>query len=59
MDSSFTSLPNLARGRIEIWFSLLVCEVIRRGDSSSVEDLCKKISAFIDYFDNTIPKSTR
>lgn len=45
--------------QIEIWFSILVRKVIRRGDFSSVEDLCKKINAFIDYFNETMARPFR
>lgn len=47
-----TSWPN----QIEIWFSILVRRVIRRGCSTSAEDLREKILAFIDYFSRTLAK---
>jgi transposase len=37
--------------QIEIWFSTLTRKVLRRGDFASLEDLEKKILAFIDYHD--------
>jgi len=45
--------------QIEIWFSILVRKIIRRGDFSSKEDLKAKIEAFIDYFNRTMAKPFR
>ena len=42
--------------QIEIWFSILVRRVIKRGDFKSVTDLRKKILAFIDYFNQALAK---
>ena len=42
--------------QIEIWFSILVRRVIKRGNFRSVEDLREKILAFIDYFNRTLAK---
>lgn len=42
--------------QIEIWFSILVRRVIRRGSFPSAEDLREKILAFIDYFNRTLAK---
>ena len=42
--------------QIEIWFSILVRRVIKRGDFTSTEDLRGKILAFIDYFNRTLAK---
>jgi len=42
--------------QIEIWFSILVRRVIRRGNFKSTADLRQKILAFIDYFNRTIAK---
>lgn len=39
--------------QIEIWFSILVRQVIKRGNFSSVEDLQARILAFIEYFNQT------
>lgn len=36
--------------QIEIWFSILVRRVLKRGNFSSVEDLRSKVLAFIAYF---------
>ena len=42
--------------QIEIWFSILVRRVIRRGNFTSAEDLREKILAFIEYFNRTLAK---
>ena len=42
--------------QIEIWFSILVRRVIKRGNFKSVADLREKILAFIDYFNKTMAK---
>jgi hypothetical protein len=42
--------------QIEIWFSILVRRVIRRGNFKSAADLRDKILAFIDYFNRTLAK---
>ena len=42
--------------QIEIWFSILVRKVIRRGNFSSGQDLKAKIEAFIEYFNKTMAK---
>lgn len=42
--------------QIEIWFSILVRRVIRRGNFTSVKDLREKILAFITYFNDTLAK---
>lgn len=42
--------------QIEIWFSILVRRVIKRGNFRSVEDLRGKILAFIEYFNRTLAK---
>jgi DDE superfamily endonuclease len=42
--------------QIEIWFSILVRRVIRRGNFKSAADLREKILAFIDYFNRTLAK---
>lgn len=42
--------------QIEIWFSILVRRVIRRGNFTSVKDLRDKILAFIAYFNETLAK---
>ena len=45
--------------QIEIWFSILVRKVIRRGNFSSKEHLTTKISDFIAYFNETMAKPFR
>jgi transposase len=45
--------------QIEIWFSILVRKVIRRGSFVSTEDLKAKIESFIAYFDRTLAKPFR
>jgi transposase len=42
--------------QIEIWFSILVRRVIKRGNFTSVADLREKILAFIDYYNRTQAK---
>ena len=42
--------------QVEIWFSILVRKVIRRGSFTSTEDLQEKILAFIEYFNKTMAK---
>jgi len=39
--------------QIEMWFSILVRRVIKRGNFSSVEALRERILAFIAYFNRT------
>jgi len=45
--------------QIEIWFSILVKKVIRRGNFISKKDLRDKILRFIDYFNKTLAKPFR
>ncbi len=45
--------------QIEIWFSILVRKVIRRGNFRSTEDLKARIEAFIVYFNRTMAKPFR
>jgi transposase len=42
--------------QIEIWLSILVRKVIRRGNFTSQENLKDKVLAFIDYFNQTMAK---
>ena len=42
--------------QIEIWFSILVRRVLKRGNFTSVHDLRHKILAFIEYFNKTLAK---
>lgn len=45
--------------QVEIWFSILVRKVIRRGDFCSKDDLQAKIERFIAYFNQTLAKPFR
>jgi transposase len=45
--------------QIEIWLSVLVRKVIRRGNFTSVADLEAKVRAFIDYYNRTRAKPYR
>lgn len=42
--------------QIEIWFSILVRRLLKRGDFSSVNELRERIFSFIDYFNQTMAK---
>lgn len=42
--------------QIELWFSILVRRLLKRGNFTSVEDLGQRILAFIEYFDRTMAK---
>lgn len=42
--------------QVEIYLSILVRKVIKRGDFTSVDDLKEKVLAFIDYFNQTMSK---
>jgi transposase len=42
--------------QIEIWFSILVRRVIKRGNFTSLKDLREKILAFIAYFNEALAK---
>ncbi len=42
--------------QIEIWFSILVRKVLKRGDFTSVDDLKRKVLAFIEYYNRTMAK---
>lgn len=42
--------------QVEIWFSILVRRLLKRGSFCSVEELRQRISAFIDYFNKTLAK---
>lgn len=45
--------------QVEIWFSILVRKLLRRGSFLSVADLRARILAFIDYFNRTMAKPIR
>jgi len=42
--------------QIEMWFSILVRKLIKRGSFTSIEDLGTQVVAFIDYFNATMAK---
>lgn len=42
--------------QIEIWLSILVRKVLKRGSFTSVEDLHQKVLAFIEYYNRTMAK---
>jgi putative transposase len=42
--------------QIEIWFSILIRKVLKRGNFISVDDLKRKVLAFIDYYNRTMAK---
>ena len=42
--------------QVEIWLSILVRKVLKRGSFTSVADLKAKVLAFVDYFNRTMAK---
>ena len=42
--------------QVEIWLSILVRKLLRRGNFRSVGDLRNQVLAFIDYFNRTMAK---
>jgi hypothetical protein len=42
--------------QVEIWLSILVRKVIQRGNFSSVQELQRKVLAFIEYYNRTMAK---
>ena len=42
--------------QIEIWFSILVRKVLKRGNFRSIDDLKHKVLAFIEYYNRTMAK---
>ena len=42
--------------QVEIWFSILVGKLLRRGNFTSTDDLRAKVLAFVDYFNRTMAK---
>jgi len=42
--------------QIEIWFSILVRKLLKRGNFKSTEDLKRKVFAFIEYYNRTMSK---
>lgn len=45
--------------QIEIWLSILVRKLLRRGSFTSVEDLVRKVREFIAYYNRTMAKPFR
>jgi transposase len=45
--------------QVEIWLSILVRKLLKRGNFTSIEDLRAKVLAFIDYFNRTMAKPFR
>jgi transposase len=48
--------PTSWLNQIEIWFSILVRRLLKRGSFQSVQQLSDRILAFIDYFNQTMAK---
>jgi len=44
---------------VEIWFSVVVRRVLRRGNFTSVGALRERLLSFIDYFNRTMAKPYR
>ena len=42
--------------QVEIWLSILVRKVVKRGSFTSLADLKRKVLAFIDYYNRTMAK---
>lgn len=42
--------------QIEIWFSILVRKLLKRGNFVSLADLKAKVLAFVEYFNRTMAK---
>ena len=42
--------------QIEIWFSILVRKVLKRGNFKSTDELKRKVLAFIEYYNRTMAK---
>lgn len=42
--------------QVEIWFSILVRKLLRKGNFLSLDDLRNKVLAFIDYYNRTMAK---
>jgi transposase len=45
--------------QVEIWFSILVRKLLKRGNFTSVEDLRAKVFAFTEYYNQTMAKPFR
>ncbi len=42
--------------QVEIWLSILVRKLLKRGNFTSLDDLRDQIMAFIDYYNRTMAK---
>ena len=42
--------------QVEIWFSILVRKLLKRGNFKSVADLIAKVLAFVNYYNRTMAK---
>jgi len=42
--------------QVEMWFSILVRRLLKRGSFKSTDELCQRILEFIEYFNNTLAK---
>ncbi|GAC1366373.1 MAG: transposase [Ktedonobacteraceae bacterium] len=42
--------------QMEIWLSILVRTLLKRGSFTSIEDLRAKVLAFVDYYSQTMAK---
>ena len=45
--------------QVELWFSILVRKLLRRGSFTAIADLEAKVLAFIDYYNRTMAKPFR
>jgi hypothetical protein len=52
----YTPLHASWMNQVEIWLSILVRKLLRRGNFRSVPDLCNQVLAFIAYFNQTMAK---
>jgi transposase len=52
----YTPLHTSWLNQVEIWFSILVRRLLKRGNFTSVEDLKQHIIDFITYFNQTMAK---
>ena len=42
--------------QVELWFSILTRRLLKRGNFESVENLQRRILAFIEYYNETLAK---
>jgi transposase len=54
----FHYTPNHASwmNQVEIWFSILVRKLLKRGNFVSIVDLIAKVLAFVEYYNGTMAK---